>query len=130
MASVTVDSSEVDTYILELGDVPSSLARHLIPVVKRAAQTVKTDLQEDMRGSSNSGFRQIANHISYDDVSGPPTIQTEVGIDKGGAGSLGNIAVYGTWKGGGTREAPEVHAQKELPAFESAALAAVEALVP
>ena len=130
MASVTVDTSEVDAYVLELGDVPSSLARHLVPVVKRAAQNVKTEMQSNMRASGNAGFRQIANHISYDDISGPPTIETEIGIDKGGAGSLGNIAVYGTWKGGGTREAPEVHAQKELPAFESAALAAVEALIP
>ena len=130
MASVTVDTSEVDAYVLELGDVPSSLARHLVPVVKRAAQNVKTEMQANMRASGNAGFRQIANHISYDDISGPPTIETEIGIDKGDAGSLGNIAVYGTWKGGGTREAPEVHAQKELPAFESAALAAVEALIP
>ena len=130
MASVTVDTSEVDAYVLELGDVPSSLARHLVPVVKRAAQNVKTEMQANMRASGNAGFRQIANHISYDEPSSVPNIQTEIGIDKGGAGSLGNIAVYGTWKGGGTREAPEVHAQKELPAFESAALAAVEALIP
>lgn len=130
MATVSVDTSEVDAYVLELGDVPSSLARHLIPVVKRAAQTVKTDLQEDMRGSSNSGFRQAANHVAYDDISGPPTIETEIGIDKGDAGSLGNIAVYGTWKGGGTHLHPSFYAEKELPAFESAALAAAEALVP
>ena len=130
MASVTVDTSEVDAYVLELGDVPSSLARHLVPVVKRAAQNVKTEMQANMRASGNAGFRQIANHISYDEPSSVPNIETEIGIDKGGAGSLGNIAVYGTWKGGGTRAAPEVHAQKELPAFESAALAAVEALIP
>ena len=130
MASVTVDTSEVDAYVLELGDVPSSLARHLVPVVKRAAQNVKTEMQANMRASGNAGFRQIANHISYDDISGPPTIETEIGIDKGGAGSLGNIAVYGTWKGGGTHLHPSFYAEQELPAFTEHLAAVAAEVIP
>ena len=50
----------------------------------------------------------------------------EIGPSKGGAGSLANIAFFGTAKGGGTHEFYE-HGEDELPRLaEHVAKAAVE----
>lgn len=130
MASVTVDTSEVDEYVAELKQVPAELGRHLYPVVKRAAQSIKTDLQEDFRGSSNKAIRGIAGKVTYDEPSGAPSIETEIGIDKGSHGSLGNIAVFGTWKGGGTHMHPSYYAEQELPAFTEHLASVAAELIP
>lgn len=127
---ITIDTSEVDAFVAHLQGVSGRVLPAVTPVFKRAAQNIKTDTQADMRASSNRGFQAIARHVSYDEptVSGA-TLKTEVGIDKGGAGNLGNIAVFGTYKGGGTRKHPSEHAAKEMPEFERQILIAVEGLI-
>ena len=130
MVQITVDTSEVDAYVAELKQVPGELGRHFVPVVKRAAQNIKTDQQEDFRGSSNQAIRGIAGKVAYDEPSGSPNIETEIGIDKGSHGNLGIFVVFGTWKGGGTRMHPSYYAEQELPAFESEVAKVVEELIP
>lgn len=117
MAKVTIDTAEVDAYIAELKRIPAEMGRHVAPVVKRAAQNIKTEQQADLRGSSNAGLRKIGGFVNYDEPSSGTVIETEIGIDKGGAGSLGNIAVYGTPKGGGTHPHTAEFAEKEMPSF-------------
>lgn len=114
-----MDMSEVVSFAAELEGVPQALARHAIPVLKRFAQDVKTDMQTDFRSSGNRGFQKIANFVRYDDVTpGAGGYETEVGVDKGGAGSLANLAVYGTPKGGGSHPRPDQIAVWHQPAYE------------
>lgn len=131
MADIRIDTSEVKEYAVSLDRIPGELTRHAVPALKRAAQNVKTSMQDDFRGSSNAGFQKIAGKVAYDEPSGSgASFSTEVGIDKGGAGSLGNLAVYGSYKGGGTHDSPEEHAEREMPAFEAAIDQLIEGLIP
>ena len=121
MAQVLLDMAEVDLFAAELKDVPSVLSRHAVPVLKRFAQDVKTDMQTDFRTSGNRGFQKIANQVRYDDITaGAGGYETEVGVDKGSAGNLANIAVFGTWKGGGTHNHPSFHAMQSYDLFAKA----------
>lgn len=121
MANMHLDMSEVQEFAADLGRVPQELSRHAIPVLKRFAQDTKAEIQDDMRASSNGGFRQAANFVSYDEISdGATGFETEVGFDKSGAGNLANLAVYGSSRGGGTHPAPHELAEKHFPAFERA----------
>ena len=130
MGSVNIDMSEVVEFAASLGHVPQELARHATPALKRFAQDVKKDVQEDLRSSSNAGFRKIAHDVSYDDITpGVSGFETELGIDKGGPGSLGNLAVFGTSKGGGTHPHPADIAPWHMPAFEKAVAAAAAELL-
>lgn len=130
MVEVTIDTSEVDRFVAHLSGAGGRLAGVVTPVIKRAAQNIKTDLQADFGGSSNRGIRGIRNKVRYDDVNGNQHgWQTTIGIDKGGSGSLGNIAVFGTPKGGGTHMHPSFYAAQEMPAFEAHLVKAVEGII-
>lgn len=119
MADVTVDMSEVDAFATELKGVPAELDRHAVPVVTRAAHNIKEAQQADFRGSSNNAIRGIAGKVAYDPVTaGSGGYETEIGVDKGRHGNLGNIAVFGTYKGGGTHLHPSYYAREEMPNFE------------
>lgn len=131
MAKVTFDTSEVDEYVADLRRVPGELARHLVPVVKRAAQNIKVAQQADFRGSGNRAIAGIAGKVAYDEPSHTGgTIETEVGVDKGSHGNLGNIAVYGTWKGGGTHLHPAFYADQEMPGFADYLAQVAAGLIP
>lgn len=121
MAQVLLDMAEVDLFAAELKGVPSSLSRHAVPVLKRYAQDVKEAQQADFRSSANAGIRKVGNAVRYDAVSaGSDGYETEVGVDKDGAGNLANIAVFGTWKGGGTHNHPSFHAMQSYDLFAKA----------
>lgn len=92
--------------------------------VKKGAQNVKNDLREDLSGSGNKAFRRTP--ITYEVKESAGRVTAEIGPSKGGAGSLANIAFFGTAKGGGTHEFYE-HGEAELPNLaEHVAKAAVE----
>lgn len=121
MANMHLDMSEVQEFAADLGRVPQELSRHALPALKKAAQNVKNEMQADLRGSSHRGFSAIASKVSYDDpTDGPSGYETEIGIEKEGAGKLGNLAIYGSHKGGGSHMPPEHFAELEMPAFERA----------
>lgn len=86
----------------DLGNAGGSIMSDLHPVMKRAAQNIKTDLVENVRASRH--FKGMARSISYDRVDVSPTsVVYEVGPDKARpGGGLGNIAFFGTSRGGGT----------------------------
>ncbi len=67
--------------------------------VKKGAQNVKNSIRDNLNGSGNAAFRRIP--ISYTLRRNPPDVTAEIGPTKGGAGSLANIAFFGTAKGGG-----------------------------
>ncbi|WP_298046964.1 hypothetical protein [uncultured Bifidobacterium sp.] len=92
--------------------------------VKKGAQNVKNSIRDDLNGSGNAAFREIP--VSYTVRESAGRITAEIGPTKGGAGSLANIAFFGTAKGGGTHRFYE-HGEEELPKLtEYVARAAVE----
>lgn len=92
--------------------------------VKKGAQNVKNSIRDDLNGSGNAAFRRIP--ITYTVSETPGRISAEIGPTKGGAGSLANIAFFGTARGGGTHRFYE-HGEEELPKLaEYVARAAVE----
>ena len=106
----------LDTPIIEASDVllAKGVARRALisAAVKKGAQNVKNSIRDDLKGSGNKAFRSIP--ITYTVSETPGRITAEIGPTKGGAGSLANIAFFGTAKGGGTHAFYE-HAETELP---------------
>ena len=123
-ATSLFDASELTAFADKL--LAKGVARRaaITMVVKKGAQNVKNDIREDLSGSGNKAIRRIP--ISYEVQESAGRVTAEIGPSKGGAGSLANIAFFGTAKGGGTHEFYE-HGEKELPKLaEHVAKAAVE----
>lgn len=123
---VTVDASEVRAYEAKLASAGSASKGQLAAVVSKGALNIKQDLQAELRGSGNAGFRHVASTVSYDLEDGGMT--AVVGPTKP-SGALANIAYFGSWKGGGTREDPRVALEAEVPRFQAALLALVDGLL-
>lgn len=110
------DMKALDTYAMDLHQAPTKLQPELTAIVKRLMQEAKQQQMLDFAGSSNSGFRAIAGHVRYTEPSySAGAIRSKLGVDKGGAGSLGNIAVFGTYKGGGTHLHPTYYVTQAMP---------------
>ena len=85
-------------------------------VLKKGAQNIKDDLVAEARGSTH--FKGMAGSISYDSMYGIGHAKYEVGPDKGRrGGALGNIAYFGTSRGGGTLDL-EGPLERERPNLE------------
>ena len=86
----------------DFGNAGDSIMSDLQPVMKKAAQNIKTDLVANVRASRH--FKGMARSISYDQVDpSSKSVAYEVGPDKSRpGGGLGNIAFFGTSRGGGT----------------------------
>lgn len=118
------DASELTAFADKLLSKGAARRAAITMVVKKGAQNVKNDIREDLSGSGNKVFRRIP--ITYEVKEAPGRITAEIGPSKGGAGSLANIAFFGTAKGGGTHRFYE-HGEEELPKLaEYVAHAAVE----
>lgn len=124
MSLVNVDASQLKAFGTTLAG-GATVRRALISAsVKKGAQNVKNSIRDDLNGSGNAAFRHIP--ITYTVSETPGRISAEIGPTKGGAGSLANIAFFGTAKGGGTHRFYE-HGEEELPKLaEYVARAAVE----
>ncbi|MGJ9505390.1 hypothetical protein ACX3T3_05505 [Actinotignum schaalii] len=94
--AVSVDTSEVRALAADLGQVDAVTALHVKPVVKKAAQNVKTQLRAE---ATRSRHFRIGRHISYDIRAAG--YAAEIGPTKQGAGNLANIAYFGGARGGG-----------------------------
>ncbi|GAA1742970.1 hypothetical protein GCM10009809_42120 [Isoptericola hypogeus] len=124
MAGVTFDTSELDAFAAELGKAGAFTQKGVRGVISKGALNIKKQQQAEMRRSSY--FAMIAPTISYDirEVSafGGGIVEAEIGPVKGGAGSLANIAYFGTSRGGGTVPDPEDALQAEAPRTAKALL--------
>lgn len=105
MARVDLDMSEVRSLAADMRQVDSRLVRHVNPVLKKGAQNIKLEMQNNFRTSGTFGFRYVASTISYDlheySGFGGGEMYAEIGPEKP-AGTLANVAVFGTSRGGGT----------------------------
>nr|DAL17231.1 MAG TPA_asm: hypothetical protein [Caudoviricetes sp.] len=124
------DQTNLDRFVISLKDVPTKLGPKLAPAVKKLMQDGKNAQQKDLYGSSDNGFRAISYNVRYTEPEWNGTfLQSRLGIDKKAAGNLGNIAIFGTYKGGGTHMHPTFHLRNALPAATRyIAKAATEAL--
>ena len=124
MSDVTVDASELTAFGRRVASAHAKASIAVAKAVKKGAQNVKTSIRDDLNGSGNAAFRRIP--ITYTVSEGAGRITAEIGPTKGGAGSLANIAFFGTARGGGTHRFYE-HGEEELPKLaEYVARAAVE----
>ena len=113
MSLVNVDASQLKAFGTTLAG--GATVRHALvsAAVKKGAQNVKENIEGDLKTSRNAAFRRIGIHYVMQTV-GASGIAADISPTKGGAGSLANIAFFGTAKGGGSHRFYE-HAQDELP---------------
>lgn len=116
---IKVDTSEVRELVADMTGIDSRLSRWVGPAVEKGAHNIKEDLQAQARKSKH--FKGMAPGISYTMHTGIGGMYAaDIGPEKGSPGSLGNIAYFGTSRGGGTVENPEAALQREAPKFEKA----------
>lgn len=124
MSDITIDASELTAFGRRVASAHAKASIAVAKAVKKGAQNVKNSIRDDLKGSGNKAFRSIP--ITYTVSETPGRITAEIGPTKGGAGSLANIAFFGTARGGGTHRFYE-HGEEELPKLaEYVARAAVE----
>lgn len=100
MAGVSIDTSEVFAFAAELGRIPGRVVPDVDKVMKKAAQNLKDDYNEQAAASTH--FKGMAGSVTYDRASGIGQVGYEVGPDKGRrGGALGNIFFFGGSNGGG-----------------------------
>lgn len=110
--SVSVDASELAGLARDLAAAGDKVERESEPVIERGALNIKNQLREEMSASRH--FRPVARAISYDRTG----LEAEIGPERGSPGSLANVAIFGTSRGGGTVPDP-IHAlEAEAPNVE------------
>ncbi|PLS25967.1 hypothetical protein [Bifidobacterium parmae] len=111
MGVIGIDASQVTAFAARLSKAVGRNHVLVAAAVKRGAQNIKTAVQADVRGSSNRGISRIP--IAYEMKEAGTTVEADIAPVSGGAGSLANIAFFGTAKGGGTHRFYE-HGEAEL----------------
>ena len=119
MSDVSVDMSEVRSFAADLTMIPGELSRHAIPVLSKGALNIKNTMRADFQTSGNKGFRYVGSTVNYDLHTDGGELEAEIGPDKP-SGALANVALFGTWKGGGTVADPQHALDEEAPRFEQA----------
>lgn len=118
--AVTIDMGELAAFAIALEDSGKATEAEVEAVVEKGALNIKNQLQDEMRGYGRIGGA-VAPTISYDisgsSAFGGGAIEAEIGPEKGGAGSLANIAYFGTSKGGGGVPDPQGAVDAEEPKF-------------
>ncbi|MCR6706553.1 MAG: hypothetical protein NVV66_18320 [Cellulomonas sp.] len=97
----TVDTSSLRRLMADLSRAASQAVDVVEPVLEHGALNIKNGLVEDAEASTH--FKGMAGALSYDRVGFASRIGFEIGPDKDRrGGALGNIAYFGTPRGGGT----------------------------
>jgi hypothetical protein len=119
---VSDGAAELRALSANLGRIAGSAVEDVDAVIQRAALNVKREMQADASGSAH--FKGMAGSITYDSHYQLGKVRYVVGPDKGRrGGALGNIAYFGTSRGGGTLDI-----NKPLRTEEPRMLSALEAL--
>jgi hypothetical protein len=119
---VSDGSAEFRKLANDLGKIAGNAVKDVDSVLKKGAQNVKEEMSADATDSEH--FKGMAGSISYDSRYSIGTPRYEVGPDKGRrGGALGNIAYFGTSRGGGTLDI-----EKPLRNEEPRLTAALDAL--
>lgn len=130
MARITVDTSEVRAAVVDMTSVDSRLRPDVYAVLEKGAINVRDDLRAKMQSSKHfKGFNRISYDIVGRGFGDTGAFEAEIGPEKGGPGAGANIAYFGTSRGGGTVEDPELALEREVPAFEEHMLDIAERVV-
>lgn len=118
MASIEADATEVRRFAADLDAAGKVSEREVRAVVTKGALNITKQLADE--ASQSVHFGQVARSINFDVRSSTGGIEAEIGPDKqrSPSGRLGNIAYFGTSRGGGTLPDPEGALLAEAPAFE------------
>lgn len=121
---MSVDAREVFEFAAILDGAGDVVQKDAEAVVSKGALNIKNHMRSKMQGSQH--FKPAAHTISYDirtvGAFGGGIIEAEIGPGSGpgNPGALSNIAYFGTSRGGGTVEDPQVALDAEIPKFTSA----------
>lgn len=111
-------SAELRALAENLGRIAGSAVKDVDEVLKKGAQNVKKEMAYSAVWSKH--FKGMAGSISYDSQYSIGTARYVVGPDKNRrGGALGNIAYFGTSRGGGTLDI-EQPLRSEEPRLQSA----------
>ena len=117
-----VDAAALREFAAHLDGAGKVSDREVKAVVTKGALNIKQ--QQQAEASTSTYFGQIARSINFDVRVSGGAIEAEIGPDKGRSpsGKLGNIAYFGTSRGGGTLPDPEGALIAESSRFEQALL--------
>lgn len=113
------DFSELRRFTRDLERAADGIAPQVQGVMKNGAGKIKAQMRSEMKASRY--FKGAARSITYDVKVEQDAIEIEIGPDKdleGAGGALGNIAYFGTPRGGGTVPDPQLALDAESPVIE------------
>jgi hypothetical protein len=91
----TVDTSELDKLVVDLGEIPEQKLPQVKKVVSKGALNIKNGMRTD--AANGHSYRHFARSIDYDIDDGG--LGAEIGPNKDQIqGALGNILYFGTSK--------------------------------
>lgn len=112
MTRIEFDASEVANLSLDLSRAPGRIQRSAPKVLETGAFKTKRNLQRMAKGHRFLGGLDSA--VAYDALT---PLHYEIGFDKGGVGSLANVAVYGTSNNAPVMGSPRDALRLELPSI-------------
>lgn len=110
--SISFDASEVKALALDLSKAPGRIQRKAPKVIETGAFKTKRNLQRMAKG--HRYLSGLGGAVAYDRIA---DLEYEIGFDKGGVGSLANVAVYGTSNNAPVMGSPLDALRMELPAI-------------
>lgn len=115
--TIKLDTSALDAVAAGWRAKSDTLIPKLKPTFSKAGLNIKNRINEDLKASRNGGISRV--RVTYDVTASRSAIGLEVGPDKSAApvSALGNIAFFGTARGGGTHLFYE-QADPELPVLQ------------
>ncbi len=112
--SVSIDMSEVRALAVDMRQAVRKVTGETKRIVAKGAVEIKKDLRAKMAGSKH--FKGFTPAITYDVLDGG--LSAEIGPERGKPGSGGNLAYFGSSRGGGTVEDPIEALLREAPEVE------------
>lgn len=118
MNPITVDTSEVNRVIADIGRMPSRAVKEGRAVTEKGALNIKNQMRDESTGHPT--FPAFPHSITYDIHYGVGSMEAEIGPDKDlPQGALGNILYFGTSNNGPVLD-PESAMRAEEPRFVKA----------
>lgn len=113
---VTVDTSQMTRFAVDLGKLAASALPRADKVVKHGATNIKDDMVAEAEGSGGS-FRGIGRTIDYERDYGIGYVGYEIGPNRalGGQAPLAGVAYLGGANGGGGTLDPDGPLEREAP---------------
>jgi hypothetical protein len=110
--TIRFDASQVNEMAADLSRAPARARRAAPKVFEVGALKTKRNLQRMAKGHRFLGGLDSA--VAYDALA---PLHYEIGFDKGGVGSLANVAVYGTSNNAPVMGTPMDALRMELPSI-------------